>query len=301
MRSLAVLGLASALSIACDVEPRPETALLVEPLGAAAVPGVLCEEQATGSQAEHRLRPGQASLHAGPDGLWLIADETARIDVLNALRAHQTFAIEIVDGGQLGPPLTAELRAASPEDVLALALAGAPHVLRYERLPGGRRTLAAVQIGRAADPPSRGRLRTTSAPLGEASAEELRLRFERSQAERTHALASADASSRALAAAWIHPDARTVGLLGTTLLSDPSPEVRAAAAESLGEASEERDAAGWLLEALEDPDSRVVLAALEALEWVGDASVLPGLEPLLSHPDPAVRDQAQDTIEWVDH
>ncbi len=85
---------------------------------------------------------------------------------------------------------------------------------------------------------------------------------------------------------------RLVGILS----GDPSPEVRAAAAEQLGSASG-YVAVGALLDASRDRDPRVVTKALEALEFVGDETITPTIRPLLQHPDDQVRAAAEKTIE----
>jgi HEAT repeat protein len=81
------------------------------------------------------------------------------------------------------------------------------------------------------------------------------------------------------------------------LESDESPEVRVAAAEVLLDS--DVGAVRPLLQALGDPDSRVVVAALEALEFVGDASTVPHLQPLLKHRDVEVRERTVEAIEFL--
>ena len=76
------------------------------------------------------------------------------------------------------------------------------------------------------------------------------------------------------------------------------PEVRAAAAESLGDA--DVGAVGPLLQALEDRESEVVLEALDSLEMLGDDSTVARLEPALDHPDPEVRERALEVREFLE-
>ena len=52
-----------------------------------------------------------------------------------------------------------------------------------------------------------------------------------------------------------------------------------------------------LIAAFQDPDSEVVLRAIEALEFDAEPELIPELKPLLGHSDPEVREAAQDLIE----
>jgi HEAT repeat protein len=93
--------------------------------------------------------------------------------------------------------------------------------------------------------------------------------------------------------------AARVDRLSDTLSNDPAPIVRAAAAERLADASS-LAAVTQLLTALQDGNSQVVIAALDALEWVGDESIIPQLSPLLKHRDPAVRERTIEAIEYLE-
>ncbi|MBW2540878.1 MAG: HEAT repeat domain-containing protein [Deltaproteobacteria bacterium] len=79
------------------------------------------------------------------------------------------------------------------------------------------------------------------------------------------------------------------------LESDPDPAVRVAAADLLAE-SQRREAIYGLLHALDDPSKEVVVQALQTLSLVGEADIIPWLEPLLDHPDPDISRKAEDTI-----
>ncbi len=71
------------------------------------------------------------------------------------------------------------------------------------------------------------------------------------------------------------------------LENDPDPAVRVAAADLLAE-SERREAIDGLLRALEDPSKEVVVQALQTLSLVGEADIIPWVEPLLDNPDPEI-------------
>jgi hypothetical protein len=79
---------------------------------------------------------------------------------------------------------------------------------------------------------------------------------------------------------------------------DGEARVRAATTASLGSA-ERYGAMEALVWALDDPDPEVVLEVIDSLEFAGDASNVWHLEPLLTHPDPRVRDAAADAIDFL--
>jgi HEAT repeat protein len=43
-----------------------------------------------------------------------------------------------------------------------------------------------------------------------------------------------------------------------------------------------------------------VIAALDSIEWIGDASMIPEITPLLQHPNAEVRGAAEDTIGFIE-
>lgn len=252
---------------------------------------------------------GRLSLRNDGNGLVLWANAAPRLAALVALQAAAGFELSFAEDAALGPPLTVQLDGSSLEEALAVVLGGVPHWLRYGVAADRAETrLLAVHVGDfepsdlphpSASAPQRSTARDAEPRLTRGQRLE---RHERGQAARRRALASPDPMARADAAAWIHVDESTLPLLADALLSDPSAGVRAAAAETLSESMDDRDerlAARSLIQALDDPDPEVVLAALEALESVGAPTDVPDISPLLEHPDERVREQAVDTIEWV--
>ena len=90
-------------------------------------------------------------------------------------------------------------------------------------------------------------------------------------------------------------DARDrVGLLAQT---DPDPRVRKAAASTLGDDGTFQSVAE-LVGMLDDRESDVLIAALEALDHSGDESIGTYIEPLASHPDSEVREKAREMLEF---
>jgi HEAT repeat protein len=113
-------------------------------------------------------------------------------------------------------------------------------------------------------------------------------------------LESDDPRVRLDAVEQLVPDAASrIERLGQIALEDPDPAVRAAAAEQLGD-SDAATAVQALLGALDDSEPSVVIAALSALEWIGDESITPRIQPLLAHRHPAGREAAAEAIRMLE-
>jgi hypothetical protein len=147
------------------------------------------------------------------------------------------------------------------------------------------------------------RLREELARAPKDSALERRLREELSrersglQEEIRNAIDDPDPALRADAVREIDTEQRDnrarVSALGK---SDPDPTVRVAAAERLAGDGTFASVSG-LLGMLEDSNPAVLVATIEALDFAGDESLSPHLEPLSRHPDPAVREAANELLE----
>jgi hypothetical protein len=199
--------------------------------------------------------------------------------------------VAFVAGGDPDGRVTLQSRSEAIEVVLARALSGVP--FSVEPLEGERQRLTLV-VGRregAVGP----------APVRRAAGQP-RVRAEPPQVvdeEALEALASTDAEERAEGIEFVDV-ATAAGFAAVVerLTNDPDPEVRAAAAETLGDA--DVGAVPALVSALGDSDTRVVLAALESLELLGDASTVAELAPALQHPDAAVRERAAEVSEFLE-
>jgi HEAT repeat protein len=112
-------------------------------------------------------------------------------------------------------------------------------------------------------------------------------------------LTSSDPQIREEAALEIEADGPGLEALVRLIYDDPDPLVRRAAAAQL-EDSDTHAGVQALLHALRDTDSRVVIQAIESLEFAGDESLIPELEQLLDSRDREVRKAAEEAIEFLE-
>jgi HEAT repeat protein len=97
---------------------------------------------------------------------------------------------------------------------------------------------------------------------------------------------------RADAAESIEPVGIALDYLATIVTSDPSAEVRIAAAETLEDSKDPRALEALIL-ALQDEHPEVLAVVIEALEYMENRLAVPYLQPFLEHPDEDVRDAAE--------
>jgi hypothetical protein len=292
MRHLLWLGFVATL--ACGrTEPEP-------PAGApeAAAPEATPAAPAAASAAAAALPlppEGRWEVSFDSEGILALANQAPRRRLLEALaRETGLVVVAFVDGGDPDGRVTLQSRGEPIEVVLARALSGVPYSV--EPLPTGVRERLAVVVGKR-DPAGRPQPRP-AAPLAES-----RERMPRTPAPSdTDALAqleSADPQERVEGVEWADvASAAGFAAVVERLTNDPDASVRAAAAESLGDA--DVGAIPPLVHALADADARVVLAALESLEMLGDASTVAELAPALEHPDAAVRQRAAEVAEFLE-
>jgi len=243
----------------------------------------------------------------------LRSEGSLRLAVLEQLAAQAGF--EIVAGKIDAQPITLQIERAALVDAIALILDGLSYTLEYEFDEASKtRTIARVKIGDALAHEAVSPAETTatdalqrrdSEPSAAARSAE-RARIDRTestsaasnaeQAELLSELDSSDPETRADAADWIDLEGEALARMISLLKSDPDAEVRATIADRLGEEISPVSVAA-LTAAFQDPDSEVVLRAIEALEFDAEPDLIPELKPLLGHADPDVREAAQDLIE----
>lgn len=166
--------------------------------------------------------------------------------------------------------------------------------------------VARVTIGdpvgeRAADSAEAVAVPQGSGVPGGASTGQIQPAIEANAAERAEMLSeldNPDPEKRADAIFWIDLDAESLDRLIAQLQSDPDPEVRASIVDRLGD-EESTAALAAVTGALQDPDPVVVLRAIEVLELNAEDWLIPELERLRVHPDPEVREAAEDAITYL--
>jgi hypothetical protein len=262
------------------------------------------------SGSEPALPPlGEVKAWRDGEGLAsVLASGAPRGAIVTAIAEAADFGVMIGAEADLDAPLTVRVQRETLEVALGRVLAGVPHALEYARDAGsGAKRLALVTVGRQAPavglaagvtgpkPPVTGEKRRERTPEQEQKRAE---RAQRVWAESLENLGSYDSELRADGARWLDVST-TEGLQAAVehLENDESPEVRVAAAGVLLDS--DVGAVQPLLRALGDPDPRVVLAALEALEFVGDEATVPRLQPLLEHKDVEIRERTVEAIEFL--
>ena len=287
------------LALACDGSPKDAAAPVAAPPRAA-------ESSALPAPSE-LPKAGAASLELRGGRATLLANRAPTQKVLFRLASLVGFSLVLYDEDRLAKTVTGRWVDLSVDDVLAALLAGVPYSTHYELDPFDKsRVLDRVVAGAVPEDPelevasSKPRKRRVRSPEAIPSREEIEVAYEVHQDLYFPDLAHRDPTVRVSAVESIYLDDRTFPLLNDLLSSDPDPGVRAAAATTLGDDLGNREAANALLGALEDPNPEVVIAALDALEDVGDSSIIVELTPLVAHPNADVRDAAVDAIEWLE-
>jgi hypothetical protein len=269
--------------------------------------------------------PGSVLVSLSEWGVTVRANQTSRRVVLTELERNAGFDLEIAPETRLEEPVTIDAVDAPLEEVLGSLLEGWPHALYFGVAASGGRVLEQVDVGdfsatdiAAADPTidfvaanlaaeaaveaqrasRRRKWEVERDPVADA---ERRERLERRQDEFYAQLDDADPDARAQAAEGLRADDRSIPALSELAANDPDAGVRKAAVSALSDASEQDTAAlGALVGALGDPDPIVVIAALDSIEWIGDASAIPHIKPLLEHPNAEVRVAAADSIYFLE-
>jgi len=304
-----LLGCSDAEAPAPNAEPGAESP---------AEASVLVEPGAPRSEAPPLAQPapGSALVSLSERGVTVRANQASRRAVLAELARNAGFHLALAPRTRLEEPVTVDAVDASLEEVLGSLLDGRPYALYFGVAASGGRVLKQVDVGDfsatdvatgelAAGAPTeldRARRRwkrdVERDPVAEA---ERRERLERRQAEFYAQLDDADPATRARAAEGLPANDHTIPALIELAASDSDAGVRKAAVSALSDAPEENAAAlGALVDALGDGDPQVVIAALDSIEWIGDASLIPAITPLLEHPNAEVREAAETSIYYLE-
>jgi hypothetical protein len=271
---------------------------------------------------------GRAVVELTAAGVRLAAHDAFELAVLEQLAERAGFEI---DAQSVEPRrVTLRLTDVPLADAIGALLAPTPYGIDYRFDAGaGVHEVALVRVGAAAsarsgtgdrvegsrvaseDERASGDDAGRSGSLSERVARESGVREPR-RGERVSLRAPA-VQDPETAAALVDPDPRVraeaVGDMETEgealpdvvdlAVNDPSPAVRTAAVEALGDEGTHM-AVEALLATLDDPDPQVLLAAIEAIEMTGDESILGRVAPLTQHSSPAVREAAQEALEFLE-
>jgi aminopeptidase N len=252
---------------------------------------------------------GKAHVEYSDGRVTLRSEGSLRLAVLEQLAAQAGF--EIIAGKIDAQPITLQIERAALVDAIALILDGISYTLEYDFDEASEtRVIARVKIGDAlahdAVNPSETAATDALRKRDSAPSAAERARISRAgsaseantaeQSELLSELDSSDPEARADAADWIDLEGDALARMIALLKSDPDAEVRATIVDRLGEEISPLTVAA-LIAAFQDPDTEVVLRAIEALEFDAEPDLIPELKPLLGHSDPDVREAAQDLIE----
>jgi hypothetical protein len=288
------LAAAACLAVACGAGDKPQAGdqKPARPQQAAAPPPATASDA---SSARALLPAGQWQLAVANGVVSVDAVEAPRRPLLEALAQRSPFALEAAPGEW--PPLTLRIDAQPLEVALPLLVGDLEYSAEWKN-EGGVHRLAKLIVG---GPRAQAEVGADGLPPGEVSDSLQRaLKAYRdgdkmSEEEALQRIKDDDPQTRIRATLALEGEGEGLTALIGAIERDPDPRVRAAATVGLEE-SEEFAALQALVGALSDPNAEVVVEAIDSLEFAGDASVVPKLQPLLAHPDPRVRKAAADAI-----
>jgi hypothetical protein len=258
--------------------------------------------------------PGRAYVELSRGLVTVRSNAASRVAVVLELARAASIDLEIVE---IAPDtLTLEIENAELERVLPVLLATIPYRVDYDFDPAlGKHVVARLRIG-AGEADGVAEIRTERfreptpepgevSPSPGRSGETERDRRGRLvlpddlPTEVVSGLYSSNSVTRSEAIAEVDPDGLGLGVLLEYVARDPDPRVRAAAVEQLSMTDTYRGIQG-LLGALHDSDPQVVLQAVEALDLLGDESLIPEIRALRNHGDPAVREAVEELLESLE-
>jgi hypothetical protein len=250
--------------------------------------------------------PGTFDIRLHRDKVTLLANDAPARDVLNSFASLAGF--ELLDAGIPMQRVTLTIEDSDVHSALVALLKSGPYQIIYEfDNAQGMDTLTRVVAGRmnARDEtlpvPSlpecgcaTGNLE--GAPLPDAGRTSL------STQDQVYLSLLLDPSPdvRADAAESIEATGIALDYLARIITTDPSPEVRIAATYSL-ESSEDPRAVDTLIMGLNDTDPEVLVEVIDSLEYLDNRSAIPYLQPLLDHADEDVRNAAESAIESLQY
>jgi len=297
IRGLA-LALAAVLASACGGDDAPRVS---EPSAQPQQVSPAAPARDGTRSTQPLLPPGQWQLAVANGVVSVDAVEAPRRPVLEALAQRAGFTLEAAPGAW--PPLTLRIDAQPLEAALPLLVGELEYRAEWVSSDGVHR-LAKLAVGGPRSAEAAGEAASLRpGEVSDALQRALRaLRDEEtpmSEEEALRCLQDEDPETRLRAVLALEGEGEGLTALIGAIERDPDPRVRAAATVGLEE-SEEFAAVQALVGALDDPNAEVVVEAIDSLEFAGDASVVPSLQPLLGHSDARVRKAAADAIRLLE-
>jgi len=280
-------------------KPEPGTAQQAvqvdtgDDMAAASMPAAVSTTTAADAS---RLPAGTFDLRLNAGRFTILANDAPPRDILNNLAILAGF--EIVDTGDPLKQVTLAIEDSDIHAALVALLKPGPYQVIYEfDNTRSKDTLTRIVIGRTSAVPKMAQTQSPppameGAPLPGAGEAPLSVE---DQAYLT-LLLDPSPKVRADAAESIEATGIALDYLARIITTDPSPEVRMAATYSL-ENSEDPRAVETLIMGLDDADPEVLVEVIDSLDFLDDRSAIPYLQPLLDHPDEEVRDAAESAIE----
>jgi len=286
--------------IGCDTADAPgqkpaAPAATVDPAGVPADP-------ATGQTHGTPLESGQYLVDLSTGAVSIRANQVDELALFKAVAAAAGFTL--LTGDIDWKVVSVDLRAATLHAAVVELVKDYPYEIVYAPMEGSaEEVLSEVVIGEpqmieAADGKP---AEPVDEDLGALDAIKEFPEHERQQAY-LQALQNSSPKIRAAAAKEIKPVGAAMDQLTDMIVNDPSPEVRIATTWSL-EVSEESEiprARDALVQCLADKDLDVVVECIESLAFLDDAAAIAHLQPLLTHPDEDVRNEAFKAIRWME-
>jgi hypothetical protein len=279
----------------CQCEQTPSQ--IASPTLASQVPTAQAStgERSSSPSLPARSAPGSIFVARSQQRIWLATRDALRLRVLEQLAQYANFRLEV---GELEPGLlTLRLDGVPLADALSAVLHGTTYSIDYAFDAESR-----THVARVVRAGGFGALR--AGPGGGAGAQKER-RQQPSSTGRPETRAKLEDTAEAT---W----SQSAEVIGETSAEDEWPDDVTDDAQSstgsvrgpttggqrgVGDSTEDLSTA---IDALDDPAIQVILDSIEVLEDSNDPSAIPRLRPLLSHPNPAVRERADEAIEWLE-
>lgn len=259
-------------------------------------------QENTDSSSEKVLNPaGTYSLQVGQGTLTLNAKEASRIAIVEDLATQ--LDIELIKSGDIDSLVSADLESVSMVELLDNLFRDIPFVAGYAKSANSsgfrikHLMLGSSSLGVTDSSGGQGASIGLSSAVGLPQASgELFIGSEPEEVELAQRLQFGSAEDRAIAVSELMMDPAGFDAAYQIFSRDDSPEVRLAVLELI-ESEDYFVARQMVVASLLDPNKDIVLYALGIVDSLGDFSLVPQVEALMSHSDPEVAVYAQEVRE----